>query len=117
MGKGALVIVIGEGAGDVLVMMVLHSSRNAARMGGEWLDGRTGRLVFADWASIWKGKELGSNARGLLRVVHGRRGRWARARCSDLHSSRFAGCWIVERTVWYSPHRLRPQLHPPGSPR
>ena len=39
MGEGALVIVVCEGSGELLVMMVLHSGRHAARMGGERLVG------------------------------------------------------------------------------
>ena len=39
MGEVALVTVVGKGTGELLVMMVLHSGRHAARMGGERLVG------------------------------------------------------------------------------
>ena len=80
-------MVVGERTRDVLVMVVLHSGHSAVCMGEKRIGGRGGGLVAVGRAICWTprpcglvvhlrrvlvGGELVGNARGLLRVVHGR---------------------------------------------
>ena len=79
-------VMMSEGAGHVLVGMVLHRGHCAVRMGEERIGGgRRGLGVVRrtiDWVSSpWRlvvhlawmvvGGDLVGNARGLLRIVHG----------------------------------------------